>query len=57
MKRIYIGEDLCMGCGLCKVYCATEHSMSKYIIKAHKRELSKKMSLKRPGVMPSPGRL
>lgn len=28
-----------MGCGLCKVYCKTEHSKSKDIIKAYKKEL------------------
>lgn len=38
MKRIYINEDACIGCGLCRVYCTTEHSRSKDIIKAHKRE-------------------
>lgn len=27
-----------MGCGLCRVYCQTEHSQSKDIIKALKRE-------------------
>ena len=38
MKRVYVREDLCMGCGLCRVYCQTEHSRSKDIIKAFKRE-------------------
>lgn len=38
MKRIYINEDVCMGCGLCSVFCTTEHSLSKNIIKAHKKE-------------------
>ena len=38
MKRIIINEDVCMGCGLCKVYCKAEHSQSKDIIKAFKRE-------------------
>jgi carbon-monoxide dehydrogenase iron sulfur subunit len=28
-----------MGCGLCRVYCATEHSKSKDILKAHTREI------------------
>jgi len=41
IKRIYINEDVCIGCGLCKVYCTTEHSRSKDIIKAHKREMPK----------------
>jgi len=38
MKRVYIKEEVCMGCGLCRVYCQTEHSQSKDIIKAFKRE-------------------
>jgi carbon-monoxide dehydrogenase iron sulfur subunit len=38
MKRIVINEDVCMGCGLCRVYCQTEHSKSKNIIKAWKKE-------------------
>ena len=31
-------EDVCIGCGLCRVYCQTEHSRSKNIIKAFNRE-------------------
>ncbi len=38
MKRIYVNEDACMGCGLCRVYCQTEHSVSKDILKAFKKE-------------------
>ena len=38
MKRIQIQEEYCVGCGLCKVYCRTQHSESKDIIKAHKKE-------------------
>lgn len=26
MKRIYVNEEYCVGCGLCEVYCATAHS-------------------------------
>lgn len=26
MKRVYALTDYCAGCGLCEVYCATEHS-------------------------------
>lgn len=36
--RVYVREEACMGCGLCRVYCQTEHSRSKDVIKAHKRE-------------------
>jgi carbon-monoxide dehydrogenase iron sulfur subunit len=38
MKRIYVKEEVCMGCGLCRVYCQTEHSRTKDIIKAFKKE-------------------
>lgn len=37
--NIYIKEEVCIGCGLCRVYCQTEHSQSKDIIKAFKREI------------------
>lgn len=37
-KRILGNEDVCIGCHLCEVYCLTEHSHSRHIIKAHKRE-------------------
>jgi carbon-monoxide dehydrogenase iron sulfur subunit len=38
MKRIYIKEPVCIGCRLCEVYCQAEHSRSKDLIKAFKRE-------------------
>jgi len=38
MKQIQIREEVCMGCGLCRVYCQTEHSHSRDTIKAFKRE-------------------
>ena len=38
MKRIYIKEEACIGCGLCQVYCQTEHSKSKDLLKAFKKE-------------------
>jgi len=39
LKRIYVNEDTCIGCGLCRVYCQAEHSRSKDIIKAFKKEM------------------
>ena len=38
MKRIYINEEVCMGCGLCEVYCRLEHSKSTDLVKAFTRE-------------------
>ena len=38
MRKVYINEAVCIGCGLCRVYCQAEHSRSKDIIKAFKRE-------------------
>ena len=38
MRRVYINEEVCMGCGLCRVYCQTAHSRSRDVIKASKRE-------------------
>jgi len=41
MKRVYINEQVCMGCHLCEVYCQLQHSKSKDLIKAFKRESPK----------------
>lgn len=38
MKNILIREEVCMGCGLCRVYCQTQHSQSKDLVKAVKKE-------------------
>ncbi len=44
MKKLYISEQSCIGCGLCEVYCRTEHSQSKDIIKAFKKEIPRPLS-------------
>ncbi len=38
MRRVYVNEEVCMGCGLCRVHCHTAHSQSGDVIKAWKRE-------------------
>lgn len=38
MKRIVAREEYCIGCRLCEIHCAVQHSRSKNIIKAFKRE-------------------
>ncbi|MBI2872917.1 MAG: 4Fe-4S dicluster domain-containing protein [Chloroflexi bacterium] len=38
MKRVYPAEEFCVACRLCEVYCATEHSQSRDVIRAFKEE-------------------
>lgn len=38
MKKVYVKEEVCIGCHLCEVYCQLQHAHSKDIIKAFKRE-------------------
>lgn len=44
MKRIYIKEEVCIGCRLCEIHCLTQHSKSKKIIKAYKGEFPRPLS-------------
>ena len=39
MSRVYVNEDVCIGCHLCEVYCQLQHSQSKDLVKAFKREV------------------
>jgi len=45
LKKVSIREDVCIGCGLCRVYCQAEHSQSKDLIKAFKRESPRPLPL------------
>lgn len=38
MRRVYVKEEICMGCHLCEVYCQLQHARSRDLIKAFKRE-------------------
>jgi carbon-monoxide dehydrogenase iron sulfur subunit len=38
MKKVYIKEEVCIGCHLCEVYCQLQHAQSADILKAFKRE-------------------
>jgi len=38
MKRIYAREEFCLGCRLCEIHCLVQHSRSKKIIKAFRKE-------------------
>ncbi len=44
MKRIVANEQVCMGCGLCEVYCIVQHSKSKDAVKAYNREHPRALS-------------
>lgn len=39
--KVYANEDVCIGCRLCEIWCLVEHSKSKDIIKAFKKETSR----------------
>ncbi|MCM8762599.1 MAG: 4Fe-4S ferredoxin, partial [Candidatus Omnitrophica bacterium] len=43
-KRIIIKEEYCIGCRLCEVYCITQHSPSRNIIKTYKGKGPKPVS-------------
>ena len=38
MRRILAKEEVCIGCRLCEIWCQVQHSRSKDIIKAFKKE-------------------
>ncbi len=38
MKRVYVREEACIGCQLCAVFCQVQHSKSRDLIKAFKKE-------------------
>jgi carbon-monoxide dehydrogenase iron sulfur subunit len=38
MIKVYPKEDYCVACRLCEVYCATEHSRTKEVLRAFKEE-------------------
>jgi len=38
VKKVYVKEEVCIGCRLCEVYCQLKHARSKDLVKAFKRE-------------------
>ncbi len=44
MRRVYVKEQVCIGCHLCEVYCQLQHARSKDLIKAFKRESSRPLA-------------
>lgn len=44
MKRIYVKEEVCIGCRLCEIHCIVQHSKTKKIIKAFREESPRALS-------------
>jgi carbon-monoxide dehydrogenase iron sulfur subunit len=38
MRRVYVNEEVCIGCHLCEIYCQLQHAQSKDLVKVFKRE-------------------
>jgi len=38
LKRVYVKEEVCIGCHLCEVYCQLKNAGTKDLVKAFKRE-------------------
>lgn len=41
MRRIFAKENVCIGCRLCEIHCAVQHSISRDFVKAMNRESPK----------------
>lgn len=44
MRKVYVKEQVCMGCHLCEVYCLLKHARSKDLVKAYKKESPRAIS-------------
>lgn len=38
MKKVYVKEEVCIGCHLCEVYCQLRHARTKDLVKAFRLE-------------------
>jgi len=38
MRKVYVKEEVCIGCRLCEVYCQLQHARSSDLVKAFKEE-------------------
>ena len=38
VRKVYVKEEVCIGCRLCEVYCQLQHARSSDLVKAFKRE-------------------
>ncbi|MFC1979032.1 4Fe-4S dicluster domain-containing protein [Chloroflexota bacterium] len=51
MSKVYVNPDICIGCGLCTVYCRVEHSHTKDVIKAFNKESAQhRVRVEREGI-------
>ena len=41
MRKVYVKEDVCIGCHLCEVYCQLKHAKSSDLVKAFKKEATR----------------
>ena len=44
MKKVFVNEQVCMGCHLCEVYCLLKHAKTKDLVKAYKKESPRALS-------------
>jgi carbon-monoxide dehydrogenase iron sulfur subunit len=44
MKRVYVNEDVCIGCHLCEIYCQLKHTGTNDLIKAFNQESPKPLA-------------
>lgn len=44
MRRVYVNEQVCIGCHLCEIYCQLRHSQSIDLIKAFKKKSPRPLS-------------
>lgn len=44
MQRVYAREEVCMACTLCEVHCIVQHSQSRDLIKAFKKEIPRPLA-------------
>ncbi|OGO20516.1 MAG: 4Fe-4S ferredoxin [Chloroflexi bacterium RBG_16_50_11] len=44
MKKVYVKEQVCMGCHLCEVSCLLKHARTDDLVKAYKKELPRALS-------------
>lgn len=44
MKKLYVKNEVCIGCHLCEVHCQLQHSATKDLVKAFKKGLPRPLA-------------